>query len=100
MIERRVSRRIAAPHRMWIASGYVLVSIVTFVVYGFDKRRAVHGERREPERTLHGLEVVGGWPGALMGQMVFRHKPRKLSYMLVFLGVMDSTLRCGLPGTG
>ena len=50
----------------WVVGGYALVSIVTFVVYGFDKRRAVHGGRRVPERTLHGLELLGGWPGALL----------------------------------
>jgi len=72
----------------WAVCGYTLVSIVTFVVYGFDKRRAIHGGRRVPERTLHGLELLGGWPGALIGQMVFRHKRRKLSYMLVFLGIV------------
>lgn len=72
----------------WVVGGYALASIVTFVVYGFDKRRAVHGGRRVPERTLHGLELLGGWPGALAGQMLFRHKRRKLTYMLVFLGIV------------
>ena len=73
---------------MWVAGGYAFVSIVTFVVYGLDKRRAVNSGRRVPERTLHGLELLGGWPGALIAQAVFRHKRRKLSYMLVFLGIV------------
>lgn len=73
---------------MWVVGGYAVVSIVTFAVYGFDKRRAVHGGRRVPERTLHGLELLGGWPGAIAGQMFFRHKLRKLTYMLVFLGIV------------
>jgi uncharacterized membrane protein YsdA (DUF1294 family) len=68
--------------------GYTLVSIVTFAAYGFDKRRAIHGARRVPERTLHGLELLGGWPGALVAQNVFRHKRRKFRYMLVFLGIV------------
>ena len=72
----------------WVVGGYALVSIVTFAVYGIDKRRAVCGGRRVPERTLHGLELLGGWPGALVGQRLFRHKRRKLTYMLVFLGIV------------
>jgi uncharacterized membrane protein YsdA (DUF1294 family) len=72
----------------WAASGYALVSVVTFVVCGFDKRRSVRGGRRVPDRTLHGFELLGGWPGALVGQAVFHHKRRKLSYMLVFLAIV------------
>jgi len=72
----------------WVVGIYAAVSIVTFAVYGFDKRRAVHGGRRVPERTLHVLELLGGWPGAIAGQIIFRHKLRKLTYMLVFLGIV------------
>ncbi len=68
--------------------GYALVSIVTFAAYGFDKRRAVRGGQRIPEHTLHGLELLGGWPGALIAQNVFRHKRRKLTYMLTFFGIV------------
>jgi uncharacterized membrane protein YsdA (DUF1294 family) len=75
-------------HWAWVVGGYLFVSIVTFVAYGLDKRRAIRGERRVPERRLHGLELLGGWPGALVGQTVFRHKRRKLRYMLVFLGIV------------
>jgi uncharacterized membrane protein YsdA (DUF1294 family) len=76
------------PYWKWAACAYALVSAVTFAVYGFDKRRAAGGGRRVPERTLHGLELLGGWPGALLGQAVFRHKRRKPRYMLVFLGIV------------
>ena len=60
------------------------LSLVAFVFYGFDKRRARNDGRRVPEKTLHLLALFGGWPGALMGQRVFRHKTQKLSYRIVF----------------
>lgn len=63
---------------------YALASALTFVAYGIDKRRAARGRRRIAERTLHLMELAGGWPGALAGQAVFRHKRRKGRYMLVF----------------
>ncbi len=72
----------------WIALGYALMSVGTFLAYGFDKHRAVHGGRRVPERTLHGLELLGGWPGGLAGQVLLRHKCRKLSYRLVFVAIV------------
>jgi uncharacterized membrane protein YsdA (DUF1294 family) len=54
----------------------VVMSIVCFAVYGLDKRQAVNGGRRLPERTLHVLEFLGGWPGAIFGQWHFCHKKR------------------------
>ena len=60
------------------------LSLVAFVFYGFDKRRARNDGRRVPEKTLPLLALFGGWPGALMGQRLFRHKTQKLSYRIVF----------------
>ena len=70
-----------------IAAIYALVSVITFAAYGIDKRRAVHGKRRIRERTLHLLELAGGWPGAIAGQLLFRHKLRKFRYMIVFVAI-------------
>lgn len=61
-----------------------VMSVVTFVAYGWDKRQAIDGGRRVPERNLHILEFLGGWPGALMGQRHFRHKAKKVSFLIVF----------------
>jgi uncharacterized membrane protein YsdA (DUF1294 family) len=63
---------------------YVVVSIVTFILYAVDKRRAGSGGWRIPEKTLHMMESFGGWPGALIAQRVFRHKWRKRRYVVVF----------------
>lgn len=65
--------------------GLVLVmSLWTFLVYGFDKRRAVRGGRRVPEQTLHLLALLGGWPGAYLGQRLFRHKISKVPFLAIF----------------
>lgn len=32
---------------------------------------------RTQESTLHGLSLLGGWPGALIAQQVLRHKSKK-----------------------
>lgn len=62
----------------------VVLSLVTFAVYGFDKRRARMNGRRVPEKTLHLLAVFGGWPGAATGQQFFRHKTHKRAFRIVF----------------
>jgi uncharacterized membrane protein YsdA (DUF1294 family) len=58
-------------------------SVATFALYGFDKRRARTAGRRVPERTLHILALCGGWPGALAGQRLFRHKTSKTSFLII-----------------
>jgi len=60
------------------------MSLACFVAYGWDKRRAANGGRRVPESTLQLLAFFGGWPGALIGQRHFRHKTKKLSFLIVF----------------
>jgi uncharacterized membrane protein YsdA (DUF1294 family) len=64
---------------------YVIASAAAFAAYGADKSAARHGRWRTPESTLHLLALLGGWPGALIAQKVFRHKSRKASFRAAFL---------------
>ena len=52
------------------------VNVVTFTVYGIDKRKARRGTWRVPEKTLFLLPLLGGSVGALLGMKVFRHKTK------------------------
>lgn len=76
----------AAP---WLILGfYLLLSVLTFIVYALDKAAAIGQRRRTPEKTLHWLALCGGWPGAWLAQQVLRHKSRKLSFKLMFWGTV------------
>ena len=63
---------------------YAMASLLTFMVYAFDKSAAMNKRRRTPENTLHLLALAGGWPGALLAQTTFRHKSRKIEFQTVF----------------
>ncbi|MEQ8693658.1 MAG: cold shock and DUF1294 domain-containing protein [Pseudomonadales bacterium] len=63
---------------------YLLASIVTAMVYAWDKSAARKARWRTAENTLHLLGLVGGWPGALVARHFFRHKSKKTSFILVF----------------
>ena len=54
-----------------------LVNLTAFASFGWDKRCAISGDRRIPEKTLLGLALIGGAFGAVAAQQTFRHKTRK-----------------------
>jgi uncharacterized membrane protein YsdA (DUF1294 family) len=39
---------------------------------------------RTQESKLHLVALLGGWPGALLAQDLFRHKSRKAQFQVVF----------------
>ncbi|MDR2308208.1 MAG: DUF1294 domain-containing protein [Paucimonas sp.] len=68
----------------WLPLGlYPAMSLVSLLLYWQDKQQARSQAWRTPEKVLHASELLGGWPGALLAQQLFRHKTRKLSFQLV-----------------
>lgn len=65
---------------MW----FLLINMLTLVMYGADKMAARKGMRRVPEATLLVFGVTGGWPGAIVGQQLFRHKTQKQPFKTYF----------------
>ncbi|MEZ9160399.1 DUF1294 domain-containing protein [Vibrio lentus] len=63
---------------------YVVIGAVTFVVYAKDKRAAINGNWRVPEKTLHIFSVAGGWLGALIAQDKLRHKTQKQPFRAIY----------------
>lgn len=54
---------------------YVLgLGLSTFLIYGYDKLRAVRGGVRVPESALLTLSVIGGAAGGWAGMLIWRHK--------------------------
>ncbi len=73
----------------WIAIWYLLASLICFGVYAFDKSAAIAGRRRVSEVSLITWGLLGGWPGAILAQQLFRHKTKKPLFRVVFyLSVM------------
>lgn len=68
----------------WVLAWYLVLSVVTFMLYGWDKTSASGGHRRTPEKTLNGLAFLGGWPGGWIAQYAWRHKSRKTSFQVEF----------------
>ena len=67
-----------------LPAAYLGMSLVAYLAYRVDKQAATQGEWRVAESTLHFMELLCGWPGALIAQQSLRHKTRKTSYRFVF----------------
>jgi uncharacterized membrane protein YsdA (DUF1294 family) len=77
-----VAASVYLPHSLatWLLS----VNLLTLLIYGVDKLAACKSWRRIPEATLLLFGVVGGWPGAIAGQQLFRHKTQKQPFRTYF----------------
>jgi uncharacterized membrane protein YsdA (DUF1294 family) len=65
----------------WLA----LTNFIPFILFGYDKYRAGQsGQGRVSEFTFVLVGAVGGWPGGLLGMLVFRHKTAKPSFQLKY----------------
>ena len=53
-----------------------LLSIVTFFMYGADKRKAKKGKWRTPEKVLLLSPFFGGAYGGFLAMQIFRHKTK------------------------
>ncbi len=63
---------------------YAGMSLVTLMVYAWDKRASKRpGAQRVRERTLHLWALAGGFGGALLGQIWLRHKTRHASFVML-----------------
>ncbi len=64
----------------WLAG----TGVVAFLLFGYDKWQAGRRGGRVAESTLWWVSALGGWPGGLLGILVFRHKSAKGSFQLKF----------------
>jgi uncharacterized membrane protein YsdA (DUF1294 family) len=58
------------PYILWILS----FSIVIFSLFGIDKSLSKTERTRIPESVLHLFTLLGGFPGQILGRIVFHHK--------------------------
>jgi uncharacterized membrane protein YsdA (DUF1294 family) len=65
---------------LWCAG----LSVWAFLLFGYDKWAARHSGSRISESALAWTSALGGWPGGLLGIVIFRHKSAKGSFQLKF----------------
>ena len=71
-----------------VITSLLMLNLATFYLYFRDKQAAQDGEWRVSENQLHGLALLGGWPGAWFGQQILRHKSSKVSFRIAYWGTV------------
>lgn len=54
----------------------LVLSVLGFLLMGYDKLQAKRGRRRVPEKSLFSVALLGGAAGAVLGMYLFHHKTR------------------------
>ncbi|XUO88493.1 DUF1294 domain-containing protein [Halomonas sp. KM072] len=78
----------------YLLAWYATASVITYVLYAWDKWAAIKQRQRVSEKTLHWLALLGGWPGAWCAQQQLRHKTQKTAFRRVFWVTVVLNLAC------
>ncbi len=85
-----------------VATWLGVTSLIAFLLFGYDKWQAGRKGGRVAESTLWWTSALGGWPGGLLGIVIFRHKSAKTSFqfkfaaaLLVWIGLLWGAWRLG-----
>lgn len=62
----------------------IIINVITFVIFGVDKYKAIRQEWRIRESTLLGLALIGGSIGGWLAMYIFHHKTKKVKF---FVGI-------------
>ena len=82
---------------MMVYGGYlVLLSIVTFIAYHADKKKAEKGKYRTKEATLLTLSFLGGAFGGYPAMLIFRHKTKAEHWYFTFVNILGILLHIAI----
>ena len=63
---------------------FIVINIIGFFIMWLDKRKAIKGSWRIPEKTLFIKTALGGGIGTIAGMYTFRHKTQKIQFVIGF----------------
>lgn len=63
---------------------FIIINLIGVLVMALDKYKAQKGKWRIPENTLFLVAILGGSIGTLFGMYKFRHKTKKMKFIIGF----------------
>lgn len=66
----------------------IIINIIAFLAMFIDKRKAINGKWRISESALFILVLLGGGIGGIAGMYAFRHKTKKMIFVIGFPAIL------------
>ncbi|MDO9536949.1 MAG: DUF1294 domain-containing protein, partial [Thermoplasmata archaeon] len=66
-----------------IVGYFLLINLISLVLFGIDKSKATRDSSRISEFTLLLFSIIGGAMGGVLGMKLFRHKTRKTGFRVI-----------------
>ena len=72
----------------------IAINLIAFLAMYIDKRRARNASWRINESTLFTLVLLGGGIGGIAGMYTFRHKTKKMQFVIGFPAILIVEIVC------
>lgn len=66
----------------------IIINLITFLAMYIDKKKAKYGKFRISESALFILVLLGGGIGGITGMYTFRHKTKKMRFVIGFPAIL------------
>lgn len=60
----------------------IVINLIGLFIMYLDKKKAMYGRWRIPEKSLIIIALLGGSIGCMVGMKLFRHKTQKIKFVL------------------
>ena len=61
----------------------LIINIISFLLMGIDKLQAIRKKYRISEASFLFISFIGGSLGTLLGMLTFKHKTKKLKFIIL-----------------
>lgn len=68
----------------------LIINLICFILMYIDKKKAMYGRWRIPEKVLITIALLGGSIGGIIGMYTFRHKNKKIKFFLGYPTILIS----------
>lgn len=62
---------------------FIIINLISFVMFYVDKQKARKDKWRIEEKTLHITSFLGGTLGSITAMILFHHKTRKAGFVAI-----------------
>lgn len=70
----------------------IVINLIGLFIMYLDKKKAMYGRWRIPEKSLIIIALLGGSIGCMIGMKLFRHKTQKIKFVLGYPTILIAEL--------